>query len=363
MIVLCIDAGSSSCKFGVYRNEELEPVRVFAGQLPANDDADALIDLVVRRLSSDACGGFAAVAHRLVFGGHAYVDPLIANERVVRDLEALVPIEPLHLRAELDLVNAAARRFPELPQVLCFDTAFHRSLPAVAKRLPLPAGLDPMLQRYGFHGLSYEYIVSRLPVDAGRTVVAHLGSGASLCAIRGGKPVETTMGFSALGGLMMGTRPGDLDPGIVVRLLQTGYDLDSLVNLFYYRSGLTGVSNSSPDVRVLLERSTADAQAREAINLYVHILRKQLGAMIAALGGIDSLVFTGGVGEHEPAIRSDACEPFAYLNCFIDASANARNDSIISSGQSSVTVSVIPTEENLILAKHAFAQISVPAPQ
>jgi acetate kinase len=299
-----------------------------------------------------------AVGHRIVFGGPHYVEPVRASAGVMRDLESLVAIEPLHLRPELNLVSAAQRRLPAAAQVLCFDTAFHRRAPAIAHRLPLPHDLDPLLERYGFHGLSYEYIATQLGSDSGRAVVAHLGSGASLCAMRDRAPVDTTMGFSALGGLMMGTRPGDLDPGIVLQLLRNdGFDAERLSDLFYRRSGLLGVSGETADMKTLMERSPSNPRAREAIELFVYQLRKHLGAMIAVLGGLDTLVFTGGIGERAPEIRAAATNGLAFLGLRLDEERNRRNDRLISRDDSRIVALVIPTDENLMIARHTLALI------
>jgi acetate kinase len=354
--ILCLDAGSSSLKFAAYRvtKENDELTRFAAGEAPAVADSDEAFDHLLSQLAGKPTS-VAAVGHRIVFGGSRYVAPTYADDRALRDLESFVAIEPLHMRAELDLVYAARRRLPNAAQVLCFDTAFHRSEPAIARRLPLPNDLDPLIERYGFHGLSYEYVASQLPPDSGRTVIAHLGSGASLCALQDRSPVDTTMGFSALGGLMMATRPGDLDPGVVVRLLADGYDLERLTDLLYKRSGLLGVSGTSADMRELLVRSGSEAAAREAVDLFVYQLAKHLGAMIAVLGGLKTLVFTGGIGEHAAAIRTAACAPLAYLGLRLDDEANRRNDRIISDPAGDVSVLVVPTDENLMVARHTAA--------
>jgi len=357
MEILCLNGGSSSLKFGAYRINaaDVEPVCIAAGTAPAADNADALLDQVLMQVQAHEQGSFAAVGHRIVFGGSNYAQPTVFAEGVLRDLEALVPIEPLHLRAELDLVYAVKRRLQSLPQVLCFDTAFHRRSPDIAKRLPLPPDIDPLIQRYGFHGLSYEYVSSQLGDDSGRTVIAHLGSGASLCALQDLAPIDTTMGFSALGGLMMGTRPGDLDPGIFLRLLGAdGYGFERLSDLFYHRSGLRGVSGSTPDMRTLIADSASDARAREAVELFVYQLVKHLGAMIGVLGGLKTLVFTGGIGEHAPSVRVAACKPFDYLGLRLDEEANERDARVISRPESSVSVEVIPTDENLMIARHTL---------
>ena len=326
-----------------------------AGSFEASDDAETALTSVLSRVGPHLEGEFGAVGHRIVFGGPAYAAPVRAGDAVLRDLEAFVEIEPLHLRSELDLVRAALRKIPGIPHVLCFDTAFHRQSAAIAKRLPLPLDLDPLLQRYGFHGLSYEYIASELGNDCGPTVIAHLGSGASLCALEGGKPVDTTMGFSALGGLMMGTRSGDLDPGIVLRLLESrGYDAKRLSDLLYFKSGLLGVSGTTADMQSLISMAGADGRAAGAIELFVYQLCKHLGSMIAVLGGLKTLVFTAGIGEHAPSIRGAACQRLDYLGVCFDDAANQRNERVISRPESRVAVLVVPTDENLMIARHTL---------
>jgi len=355
--ILSLNGGSSSLKFAVYRTDLLrgQLACVEAGSDEASSDAETALTSVLSRVGPYLEGEFGAVGHRIVFGGPVYAVPVRASDAVLRDLEAFVEIEPLHLRIELDLVRAARRKFPDIPHVLCFDTAFHRQCSAIAKRLPLPPGLDPLLQRYGFHGLSYEYIASELGNGAGATVVAHLGSGASLCALEGGKPLDTTMGFSALGGLMMGTRPGDLDPGIVLRLLESrGYDAQRLSNLLYYKSGLLGVSGTTADMQSLISMADSDGRAAEAIELFVYQLRKYLGSMVAVLGGLKTLVFTAGIGEHAPLIRAAVCQRLDYLGVRLDDAANQRNERVISHPESRVTVLVVPTDENIMIARHAL---------
>lgn len=359
-LILCLDGGSSSLKFAAYRTarerDQLAPVLTGEAALDAN--ALGALDDVLSQLSNDAKDEVVAVGHRIVFGGPRYVAPVLADPSVLDALEDFVEIEPLHLRAELDLVYAATRRLPGTSQLLCFDTAFHRHAPCIARRLPLPAGLDPLLERYGFHGLSYEYVASQLHEGAGRTVIAHLGSGASLCALKDGAPLDTTMGFSALGGLMMGTRPGDLDPGILLRLMHDGYDLERMTELLYCRSGLLGASGSSGDMRTLLEECASDRDAAGAVALFVYQLVKHIGAMTAVLGGLDTLVFTGGIGEHAPAIRAAVCTSFEHLGLRLDEEANGRNARVISRPEGSGTVMVVPTDENLMIARHTFAVLA-----
>jgi acetate kinase len=353
--LLCLDGGSSSLKYATYRAPPGRLTRLDAGIEPATGNAEGDLARALLKVKPQVDDAIGAVGHRIVFGGLRYAAPTRADDAVLKDLETLVAIEPLHLRSELDLVYAARRLMPGVPQVLCFDTAFHQQSPAIAKRLPLPAHIDPLLQRYGFHGLSYEYIASELDPRAELTVVAHLGSGASLCALKCGRPIDTTMGFSALGGLMMGTRPGDLDPGVIVRLLDSDrYDAARLSDLLYRKSGLLGVSGASSDMQTLISAADSDSEAAGAIELFVYQLIKHLGSMIAVLGGLDTLVFTGGIGEHAPTIRAAACERLGYLGLHLDVTANEGNQRVISTPQSSVTVLVVPTDENLMIARHTL---------
>jgi len=333
--ILCIDAGSSSLKAAAYRVEgrASEPVRFLAVEQEAAKDGDAAIAALLERVTREGDALPSAIGHRLVFGGTKYVEPTLVSPEVLADLESLVTVEPLHLPAELDLVRAASRRLESVPQVLCFDTAFHRKAPPISHRLPLPPDIDPELQRYGFHGLSYEYVSSQLPPDSGRTIIAHLGSGASICALRDGVPVDTSMGFTALGGLMMGTRPGDLDPGVILRLLQNdGFDVATLSDFLYHRCGLLGVSGSTSDMKTLLESAASDARAAAAIELFVYQLVKHIGSMVAVLGGLDTFVFTGGIGEHAEPIRTQVVAKLGYLGA--------------------IRILVIPTDENLMIARH-----------
>lgn len=360
MDLLCIDAGSSSLKYAAYRFASDQLTRLFEGIEPPTGDAAGDLARAIAKVKPHVSDALGAVGHRIVFGGPQYEAPVRADDAVLRDLEGLVAVEPLHLRTELDIVYAATKFVPGVPQVLCFDTAFHRRSPAIAKRLPLPANIDPLLTRYGFHGLSYEYIASEVGAQAKRTVVAHLGSGASLCALDAGRPLDTTMGFSALGGLMMGTRPGDLDPGIIVRLLDAGrFDAARLSRLLYHESGLLGVSGTTSDMATLLSAANTDSRAAGAIELFVYQLIKHLGAMVAVLGGLNTLVFTGGIGEHAPAIRAAVCERLAYLGLHLDAAANESNQRVISTPQSAVTALVIPTDENLMIARHTLRLLAM----
>jgi len=317
--------------------------------------------------ASASCGPLGsrpdAIGHRIVHGGERFVEPLRVTDEVLEGLEALVPLAPDHLPAELSVLRAAAGAYGDVPQVACFDTAFHRGMPKVARRLPLPALPDGRrLVRYGFHGLSYEYLRGRVAELAGtaalprRLVLAHLGSGASLAALLEGRPVDTTMGFTPAGGLMMATRPGDLDPGVLLYLLREGglsvEGLDELVNR---RSGLLGVSGTSPDMRRLLELEGQDEAAAAAVELFCYLAAKQLGAMVAALGGLDALVFSGGIGENAPAIRARITVRAEHLGVRLDGERNERGEPLISAPDSTVVVRVVPTDEERVIARHTAA--------
>ena len=369
MRILCLDIGSSSLKLAVYEKARTGDTfeRLVAADAPLPADGFRAGAGVERILQAVPDGNvktgrhgppvhpLAGIGHRVVFGGPQRVAAVLADDRVLDELEAYVPMEPLHLRAQLDLIGAIRSARPGLPQVLCFDTAFHHDMPHVAQLVALPPDAVPGIRRYGFHGLSYEYIVSKLDGAPGRTRVAHLGSGASLCAIRDGAPVDTTMGFSPLSGLVMATRPGDLDPGAILALVRDGRSVAEITDLLYRGSGLLGVSGVSPDLRALIAASPDNPRARDAVALFQYELIKHMGAMIAALGGLDTLVFTGGIGEHQPSVRSAACEAFRFLGVHVDEAANARNADSIALPESRAAIRVIPTDENLMVARHAAA--------
>lgn len=297
------------------------------------------------------------VGHRVVHGGARFTGPTILNADVLRELRQLVPLAPLHQPYNLAAIEAVFKRLPGIPQVACFDTSFHRGQPAVAELIPLPQELRQQgLQRYGFHGLSYEYIASVLPqvapdVADGRVIVAHLGSGSSLCALKKRKSVDSTLGFTALDGLCMGTRPGSLDPGVILHLFQTlKLSAKEVETLLYKKSGLLGISGISNDMRDLLERN--ESPARLAVNYFVYRAAKEIGALAAALGGIDALVFTAGIGENSTEIRKRICDSSAWLGIELDDIANAKCLSKISTGNSKTSVWVIPTNEELMIARH-----------
>jgi acetate kinase len=310
----------------------------------------------------------AGVGHRVVHGGARYTGPLIVTPAIVEDLRTLIPLAPLHQPYNLAAIEAVWERLPGVPQVACFDTSFHRGQPAVAEIVPLPREIrDAGVQRYGFHGLSYEYIASTLPAVApeiadGRVIVAHLGSGASLCALKGGKSVESTLGFTALDGLCMGTRPGTVDPGVILYLVQQrGLSGAALETMLYKQSGLLGISGISNDMRILL--ASPDPAARLAVEYFVYRATKEIGALAAVLGGLDGLVFTAGIGERSAEIRRRICEASAWLGIELDADANARHDTRISRPGSRASAWVIPTNEELMIARHTGRLLGLTAAQ
>jgi acetate kinase len=297
------------------------------------------------------------VGHRVVHGGLDYAEPVRVDARVLKALERFNPLAPLHQPHNLSPIRALLERAPELPQVACFDTAFHRTNPDVAQRFALPEELHQAgVRRYGFHGLSYEYIASALPsVDAGaaggKTIVLHLGNGSSMCAMEAGRSVASTMGFTAVDGLPMGTRCGAIDPGVILYLMdERRMDVRAIERLIYSESGLLGVSGISSDMRTLL--ASADPRARLAIDVYLYRIRRELGSLAAALGGLDALVFTAGIGENAPAVRQRVGRDAAWLGLELDAAANERGGPRISAPGSRVRAWVIPTNEELMIARH-----------
>jgi len=356
--VLVLNAGSSSLKFRLYRRGSDSVWRPEAqGPTDARDVPGAL-DVVAdwldeRREEWKLVG----VGHRVVHGGADYRRPCLVTPRVLEDLKALIPLAPLHQPSNVGAIESATARFPEVPQVACFDTAFHAEKPAVAELVPLPQEYrDAGLKRYGFHGLSYEYIASMLPdiapeIADGRVIVAHLGSGSSLCAMKDRRSVETTHGFTALDGLCMGTRPGAIDPGVILYLLQTmKLSPDAVEELLYRKSGLLGISGISDDMRELVDNP--DSGARLAVDYFVYQAAKQIGALAAALGGLDALVFTAGIGEHSAEIRRRIVDASTWLGVSLDDGANRRHGPRISPSDSRVSAWVIPTNEELMIARH-----------
>jgi acetate kinase len=305
----------------------------------------------------------AGVGHRVVHGGLEYTRPVRLDAGVVSALEKYIPLAPLHQPHNLAPIRALLERLPTVPQVACFDTAFHRTQPAIAQAYALPKSITERgVIRYGFHGLSYEYIAGVLPrydgrAAAGRVVVLHLGNGSSMCAIAKGSSVASTMGFTAADGLPMGTRCGSLDPGVVLYLMdELGMDARAIEKLLYQQSGLLGVSGISSDMRTLQQSDAPDAKA--AVDLYVYRIGRELGSLAAALGGLDALVFTAGIGENAATLRERICRDAAWLGVRLDAAANASNATQISCGESPVSAWVIPTNEELMIARHTRALLA-----
>lgn len=358
--ILVLNAGSSSLKFSAFVvGSESALVR---GQIESlGTDAashEAALAAVLDRCRAELGEHrLVAVGHRIVHGGVKFAVPVRIDAAVLSELEALVPLAPLHQPHNLAAVRAVGRQAPHLPQVACFDTAFHRTQSEVAQRFGLPRRFtDEGVRRYGFHGLSYEYIASVLPgIDpraaAGRTVVAHLGNGVSMCAMLGGRSVATTMSFTPADGLLMGTRTGSLDPGILLYLMKRhGMDADELEHLIYHESGLLGVSGISSDMRELL--ASDDSRAAEALDLFIYRIGRELGSLAAALGGLDALVFTAGIGENSPEIRARVCRDAAWLGVELDEATNELGAPQISRAGSGAAVWTVPTNEELMIARH-----------
>ena len=383
-VVLVLNAGSSSLKFAMYASAgalawqaeargqiegigttprmsakaadgSLLPVPALASSVV--DGRAALAFLVAWMNEAFAGARIVGVGHRVVHGGPGHSRPVVVTPAILDELRKLEPLAPLHQPYNLGAIDAVAQRLPGVPQVACFDTSFHRGQPAVAELVPLPAELRKGgLQRYGFHGLSYEYIASVLPdiapaVASGRVIVAHLGSGASLCALRDRRSVDSSLGFTALDGLCMGTRPGALDPGVVLYLFQgLGMSAQEVETVLYKRSGLLGISGISNDMRDLLASDAASA--RLAIDYFVYRAAREIGGLVAVLGGLDALVFTAGIGEHSAEVRQRICEASAWLGLQLDRAANDAHATCISAPGSKVSAWMIPTNEELMIARH-----------
>ncbi|HRJ61794.1 MAG TPA: acetate/propionate family kinase, partial [Azospirillaceae bacterium] len=343
--------------------EAKDPAKKLVGEkvwtLGEPSDRAALLRWLLDWIESGLDGAkLVAAGHRVVHGGMNYAHPVRLTAAVVAELESLTPLAPLHQPHNLAAIKALAEAHPELPQVACFDTAFHRDQPWQAKTFAIPRELtEEGVRRYGFHGLSYEYIASRLPqiepklADA-RVVVAHLGSGASMCAVHNGRSVDSTLGFTALDGLPMGTRCGAIDPGVLIYLMrQKGMCADALEKLLYNKSGLLGVSGVSNDMRDLLE--SAEPAAEEAVELFCYRVAREAGALTSAMGGVDALVFTAGIGERSSPVRARVGAKLAWLGVEIDEAANAANQTLISTSNSRLPVYVIPTDEERMIALHA----------
>jgi acetate kinase len=387
---LVLNAGSSSLKFCVFRRPDNSAWELASrGQiegigtsphLSAKDDAgkklvdenldgvkdgaDA-IEALAKWLRANYGGSrVLGVGHRVVHGGTKFDGPTIVDAAVLKDLRDLIPLAPLHQPYNLAAIEAVFERLPDVPQVACFDTSFHRGHEQVADLIPFPADIrETGLQRFGFHGLSYEYISTVLPEVApeiadGRVIVAHLGSGASLCAMKNGKSVDSTLGFTAVDGLCMGTRPGSVDPGAILYLFQNlGLSAKDVESILYKKSGLIGISGISNDMRVLLESS--EPSAKLAVDYFVYRTAKEIGALTAVLGGIDAIVFTAGIGENSPEVRRRICEASSWLGIEIDSQANSARATRISTGSSKVSAWVIPTNEELMIARHTGALLGL----
>ena len=385
--ILSINSGSSSIKFGLFdtAHGQLEhaaggklqkigvsprlEVRDRAGRVLATREWPNGATLTHEALLENLFGWasdhlphktIAAVGHRVVHGGTQFTAPVLVNEVMLEGLESLCALAPLHQPHNLSAIRAIAKLAPGLPQIACFDTAFHAAMPDVATRLPLPRRFgDQGIRRYGFHGLSYEYIAQRLRKDhpalaGGRVIAAHLGNGASMCAMQGGCSIDTTMGFTALDGLVMGTRCGTLDPGVVLHMTQhMGLSSAEAESLLYRESGLLGLSGLSSDMRTL--HASDDPRAAEAIETFTFSAARNAAALCASLGGLDALVFTAGIGENDPLIRAAVCARLGWLGIVLDDAANARNADVISTPESTVAVLVIPTDEEAMIARHAAA--------
>jgi acetate kinase len=385
MFVLALNAGSSSLKVALFATDAsreecvargaVERIAKERGSIAVRDgngrilverDAPCADHAQAFSHALDAFDGASlppadAIGHRLVHGGPQHNAPARVDAKLRASLAELVRFAPLHLPAELAVLDATAARSPNVSQVVCFDTAFHRGLPEVAERFALPRDLfDAGVRRYGFHGLSYEYVVETIgAAKLGRAVIAHLGNGASMAAVKDGRSVDTTMGLTPTGGLVMGTRAGDLDPGVFVHLMEHhgcgARDLESLLN---ERSGLLGVSGTTSDMKMLLEASAHDARAAVAVEMFCYTARKFVGALAAALGGLDTLVFTGGIGERAAPVRERICAGLDHLGVAIDRACNARAAACVSAGRSRCRVLVVPTDEERMIARHTFRALS-----
>jgi acetate kinase len=364
--VLAVNSGSSSIKYAVFTLES-DPKQLSRGTVDANARENAAAELL-RRVEAESGGrSIGGIGHRVVHGGPRYFDPLTITPGVIADLKQLVPFAPNHLPDEIALIEALERLQPSVPQFACFDTGFHKDLPEVSRRLPIPAAFDAAgIRRYGFHGLSYAFLVSELDrvrqsgdesgqLLAGRgkrVVIAHLGNGSSLAAVADGVCIDTSMGFTPIGGIVMSTRTGDLDPGVVTHLARTtGRSPDELEDLLTHQSGLAGISGGISDMRELLEREPESPSCRLAISIYCYEIRKRIGSYAAALGGLDTLVFSGGIGEHAPPVRERICGGLEFLGIALDEDRNGANEPIISRAGARVVVRVIPTNEEIVIAR------------
>jgi acetate kinase len=382
--LLTLNLGSSSLKAGLYQLAPAPRLELVAAadhlghpeshvdlrnaggdalpDAPIAHDFDSALQAVLAWLADHGRDtGLAAVGHRVVHGGRDYRTPQVVTPDLLATLQRLIPLDPEHLPQTLSAIHTVQASYPTVPQVACFDTAFHHDMPLVAQRYALPRSLiDAGVVRYGFHGLSYEYVLQALRAldpgaAAGRVIIAHLGNGASMAAVRGGASLDTTMGFTPTGGLVMGTRSGDLDPGVLVYLLTSqGLSREALSSLVNQKAGLLGVSGTSGDVRKLLARAPTDPRAAEALDLFCYQAKKFLGALTAVVGGLDTLVFTGGIGEHAAPVRERICDGLGFLGVALDPARNAAHAPVISPEGSVVKVRVMKTDEDLMVARHTY---------
>jgi acetate kinase len=386
--ILCLNGGSSSLRYAVYRISDGGEERVFSGAIEAIGAEGGRAWLRAGdKVLSDQSGSFAnhaeavrsmfaalktqgvtelaAAGHRIVHGGPKFTAPQRIDDRLKAALRELIPFAPLHLPSQVAMIEAVAAHFPDLPQVACFDTAFHSRMPEVAQRFALPGKLwEQGIKRYGFHGLSYEYVVRKLGDELGqRAVIAHLGNGSSMVALRDGVSIDTSMGMTPTGGFMMGTRSGDLDPGVLVHLLGAGYSAEKLEALLNHEAGLLGVSGQSSEMKVLLEKRKTEPAAALAVQMFCYQARKFIGAFAAALGGLDTLVFTGGIGEHAATVRAEICSGLQYLGVALDGAANNRNAEVITAAGGRCVVRVVETDEDLMIARHTRSVALTPTPK
>jgi acetate kinase len=353
--ILAVNVGSSSIKFALFGAGGL-PEKIIRGNIPVGARASLIIEGLGEQFEP---GALAAIGHRLVWGGPDYTAPALVDEKMLGTLRTLQPFDSEHLPEEIRLIEEFRALFPAVPQVACFDTAFHRDLPRVARMLPIPRRYEAEgVRRYGFHGLSYAFLMKELArvgdesAVRGRIVLAHLGSGVSLAAVRDGKSIDTSMGFTPASGMPMSTRSGDLDPGLAWYLAKKdGLTPEQFNDMATHASGLLGISETSDDMKTLLENEASDTRAAEAVALFCYQAKKYIGAYAAALGGLDTLVFTGGMGEQAPKIRARVCDGLGFLGIEIDEDKNNANAIVISKEGAKVTVFVIPADEEIIIAE------------
>ncbi|HEY2391145.1 MAG TPA: acetate/propionate family kinase [Candidatus Angelobacter sp.] len=380
-VILCLNGGSSSLKFAIYNISEsaedlaledlafsgaIEAIGAQGGKIWLRSGNKTIVDKNVTcadyeeaikamfALEEQSVKDLAAVGHRIVHGGPNFTAPQRITKELKGALRELIPFAPLHLPSQVAMIEAVSAHYPDIPQVACFDTAFHSGMPEVAKRFALSEEFwQQGIKRYGFHGLSYEFVVGKLGKDMGqRTIIAHLGNGASMVALKDGVPMDTSMGLTPTGGFMMGTRSGDLDPGVLLYLINKGYSAKQMEKLFNHQAGLLGVSGATSEMRILLENRETDSAAAMAVEMFCYQMRKFIGAFTAVLGGLDTLVFAGGIGEHASPIRAEVCSGLEYMGILLDVEANNRNADSISSFESRCVVRVIKTDEDLMIARH-----------